>query len=217
MSVIEEERKYRSDTEILFEIMSVIANSGELGIKKTHLMYKTNLNSKMLQKYLDVLLKNNVITEISKGKQKIIRFTGKGKAAYSSLRTLISLVKGGQYQQEIKTLNEKLMALISDGFEVKSETLVIGKTGSEYMPHAIIMKQGERYLVHYNFEKATLNMSVEVLQLVLMVVDTDSKGILIATDTSVQNMIPEKLKNDIKVVAMGPVDNLAKRVKDAIS
>ncbi|MGB9785096.1 MAG: winged helix-turn-helix domain-containing protein, partial [Fervidicoccaceae archaeon] len=68
-------------------MMSVIVSGGEQGIKKTHLMYKTNLNSKMLQKYLDILEKGGLITEITLGKQKLVKLTSAGVMAFSALQT----------------------------------------------------------------------------------------------------------------------------------
>jgi len=53
-----ESSKKRSDVEISVDILKVARSE----VKKSHIVYQTNLNFKLLDKYLEVLTKNNLIT-----------------------------------------------------------------------------------------------------------------------------------------------------------
>ena len=73
----------RSRLELIFDILSSIQNKGGT-IKPTHLMYKSNLSHKLLNNYVDELIKKElvVIEELQAKKKraptKIVRITDKG-------------------------------------------------------------------------------------------------------------------------------------------
>ncbi|WP_272985623.1 winged helix-turn-helix domain-containing protein [Fervidicoccus fontis] len=212
----EEERKYRSDTEILYEIMNVISSGGDFGIKKTHLMYKTNLNSKMLQKYLDILQRNGLIIEENKGKQKIIKMTPKGKSAYFSLKMFSSYLNIVQTPQEIVEIYERLRGLKGENVNINYNSMLLGKSGIEYAALVVITKEKDRYVVGHVLSKNKLDMVVDLMQYIIMMLDTNSKIILIVSDESISKIIPEKLENDIKIIPLEPKENLIERIRNSI-
>ena len=59
-----ESSKKRNDVEISADILRVAMT----GAKKSHIVYQTNLNFKLLDKYLELLTKNDLITSPSDNK-----------------------------------------------------------------------------------------------------------------------------------------------------
>ncbi len=212
----EESRKYRSDTEILYEILKVIVSSGEGGIKKTHLMYRTNLNSKMLQRYLDMLQNANIIEENQYGKQKIVRLSPLGKTAYASLKTLIQILFPREEPEEIDYIKAELKKLTKDGWDVSFDKIVTGKTGADYLPQALIVKKGKRYLVKFIIGSNSMDAGISLMNFLLEVLDTRSKGIVITDKPEIEDIILDKLRDDVKIVASRPIENLLERVKKAL-
>jgi len=64
------------------DILKVLAQRGPL--KLTHIMYKSNVNCKVLKEYLDFLLKQELIEE---------RPAGKGKVVYAATPRGITVLK----------------------------------------------------------------------------------------------------------------------------
>ena len=65
--------KKRSEIEILADILRVSIE----GAKKSHIVYKANLNFEIVRKYLDLLEKSDLITG-PEGRNKIFSTTEKG-------------------------------------------------------------------------------------------------------------------------------------------
>ena len=78
----------RSKLEIYIDILDVLALKGQL--KLTHIMYKSNVNCKVLKEQLDFLMKNSLVEE------KILR---KEKTAYGITQKGIKVLK---YFREIE-------------------------------------------------------------------------------------------------------------------
>lgn len=195
-------------------MMSVIVSGGEQGIKKTHLMYKTNLNSKMLQKYLNILEKGGLITKITLGKQKLVRLTSSGVMAYSALQTLSNLLNltggtGGQLDQKGRYLEE----LGKAGFSISTGKTILGKTGMQYQPDAILEVKGESYPVKFIIGKKGMESTIEFLNFMLMLVDGEKKGILITDNSDLEKSIPKKLADDIKFVYVISPEKVVEKVK----
>ena len=67
----------RSKLEIYIDILDVLALKGQL--KLTHIMYKSNVNCKVLKEQLEFLLKNSLVEERILRKEKIVYgITSKG-------------------------------------------------------------------------------------------------------------------------------------------
>jgi predicted transcriptional regulator len=60
----------RSKLETYEDILQVLSRRGPL--KLTHIMYKANVNCKVLKKYLDFLIKQNLIEERPVGKSRTV-------------------------------------------------------------------------------------------------------------------------------------------------
>ena len=60
----------RSKLEIYIDILAVLAIKGQL--KLTHIMYKSNVNCKILKEQLEFLIKNNLVEERILRKEKIV-------------------------------------------------------------------------------------------------------------------------------------------------
>ena len=60
----------RSKLEMYVDILKVLAHRGPL--KLTHVMYKANVNCKVLKEYLDFLMKQNLIEEKVVGKSRTV-------------------------------------------------------------------------------------------------------------------------------------------------
>jgi predicted transcriptional regulator len=83
----------RSRLELIFDILLSIQNKGGK-IKPTHLMYKSNLSHKLLNQYLDELIKRNLVNleeEVHKKRKtasKIIFLTDKGSEFLAEFRRM---------------------------------------------------------------------------------------------------------------------------------
>ncbi|MDQ1278810.1 MAG: 45 protein [Thermoproteota archaeon] len=55
--MMSESNRKRNDVEISAEILKVARNE----VRKSHLVYRTNLNFKLIDKYLEILNKNDLI------------------------------------------------------------------------------------------------------------------------------------------------------------
>ena len=60
----------RSKLEMYVDILQVLSHRGPL--KLTHVMYKANVNCKVLKEYLDFLIKQNLIEERPVGKNRTV-------------------------------------------------------------------------------------------------------------------------------------------------
>jgi predicted transcriptional regulator len=60
----------RSKLETLVDILQVLSRRGPL--KLTHIMYKANVNCKVLREYLDFLTRQNLIEERAVGKNRTV-------------------------------------------------------------------------------------------------------------------------------------------------
>jgi predicted transcriptional regulator len=60
----------RSKLEVYIDILQVLAFKGQL--KLTHIMYKSNVNCKVLKTQLDFLLKNGLVEERILRKEKVV-------------------------------------------------------------------------------------------------------------------------------------------------
>jgi len=80
----------RSETEIIYELLF----TAQTDIKKTHLMYKTNMTYSQLNKYLGFMLKKGLLKEkeiASNGK--IFYTTDKGKKVLESIDIVFAYLK----------------------------------------------------------------------------------------------------------------------------
>lgn len=215
--IIEEERKYRSDTEILYEILHTIMSSGDRGIKKTHLMYKTNLNSKMLARYLDMLLRANLIEEVQFGKHKIVRLTPLGKHAYVNLRVLKKLLFDTEEPREMSYVKSELTKLGKYRWNIHFGRIILGRSGLEYLPTATMVKDtGGRYMIDVYLGVRGLEARALLMHFLMGVADSGYKGLVLAEEPELEKAVPSRLKDMVIVLPLRPLDTLLERVLKAI-
>ena len=78
----------RAKLEMYVDILGVLAHKGPL--KLTHIMYKANVNCRVLKEYLDYLLKQGLVEE---------RIIGKGRVVFAVTERGITVLK---YFHELK-------------------------------------------------------------------------------------------------------------------
>ena len=77
----------RSKLEIYIDILDVLAIKGPL--KLTHIMYKSNVNCKVLKEQLDFLIKNSLVEERYQRKEQIVyAITQRGTTVLKSFREI---------------------------------------------------------------------------------------------------------------------------------
>ncbi len=78
----------RSHLEMIAEILETCTEIST----RTAIVYKCNLNFKLIRKYLDLLEKNNLIERIEAGKASYYRTTGRGRKAVEQINCAKQLV-----------------------------------------------------------------------------------------------------------------------------
>jgi predicted transcriptional regulator len=77
----------RSKIEMYLDILKILAHRGPL--KLTHVMYKANVNCKMLKEYLDFLIKQGLVEEkIIKRQKTVYTITQRGVTVLKQFREL---------------------------------------------------------------------------------------------------------------------------------
>lgn len=82
--------KKRSESDIIYVLLS----EAKVGIKKTRLMYRTNMSNTQLTRYLNILMEKDIIEEKPlnpHGKKYCI--TEKGEQLFDPLKTVIKLLR----------------------------------------------------------------------------------------------------------------------------
>jgi predicted transcriptional regulator len=85
----------RSKIEMYLDILKILAHRGPL--KLTHVMYKANVNCKMLKEYLDFLIKQGLVEEKILRRQKIVySITQRGVTVLKQFRELKDVLPIGE-------------------------------------------------------------------------------------------------------------------------
>lgn len=75
-------KKRRDRLEVINEILDVAVN----GVVKTRIMYRTNVNFRQFENYVDTLLEAGLVEVFDKNGRRVYRTTEKGKLLLSKLR-----------------------------------------------------------------------------------------------------------------------------------
>ena len=87
----EKRTRYRSEFEILKDILRATYSRGFEGVKKTHLMYMANLNSRQLERHLNLLVDLRLIAKTDNSRYKI---TNRGIAVLALISYLVKIIRG---------------------------------------------------------------------------------------------------------------------------
>ena len=82
MENIDGVKKRRDRLEVINEILDVAVN----GVVKTKIMYRTNVNFRQFESYVDALLEAGLVEVFEKNGRRVYRTTQKGKLLLSKLR-----------------------------------------------------------------------------------------------------------------------------------
>ena len=83
----------RGRFEIIYSILVAIRRDNP-GALKTHILYRSNLSHQLLNKYLELLVKNKLVKTRKIGKKLVYEITDKGRAfirTYHNLRTILNI------------------------------------------------------------------------------------------------------------------------------
>src|SRR3989344_5114237 len=147
----------RSRLELIFDILLAIQNKGGK-IKPTHLMYKSNLSHKLLNNYLEELIRRGLINteeEFSKKKQKSnksVLITEKGLNFLAAYRKeyvkYVEDVEGGKkVNKENKVEIEVLQQRVEVSFVVSRPNLEVSEL-REKMTLLIYIESAETLISH---------------------------------------------------------------------
>ena len=93
----------RSRLEMYVDILRVLAHKGPL--KLTHVMYKANVNCKVLKEYLDYLIKQGLVEEHIIGKGRVVfAVTQRGITVlkyFHELKQVLPIVEEARSQQAL--------------------------------------------------------------------------------------------------------------------
>jgi len=138
MSAYNEDRESLVSYEIIYRILNHMESKGRS--LKTRILYASNLNSKSLEKYLDFLLKKNLISEVCINGKKFYVLTARGREFLYKLRKiredinnhrpkrLSDLVKNMYLEKRVtvntyELNNKRLHVVIVDSDSTTKETL----------------------------------------------------------------------------------------------
>ena len=76
------------------EVIASILDIAREGASKTRLVYKANLNFNVLNKYLNFLLKNGLITKIDVNTHQVYKTTEKGREFLIRYKQLSEILEG---------------------------------------------------------------------------------------------------------------------------
>jgi predicted transcriptional regulator len=91
VELLEKNTKKRSRLQVIHDIIRVIG-SKNMGIKPTHILYKSNLSHTMMEDYLHELLAKGLILQRMQGKNKLYHLTDKGRAYLSEYRVMTNFL-----------------------------------------------------------------------------------------------------------------------------
>ncbi len=147
VSSYRKDRKYRSEMNIISDILMSFNKSASGAIGKTRIMYAANLNTKMLSEYLEKLIRYGLIIEENLGSRTVYRITPKGiltlmillklrslldvKNTHGSRMELLEMIKEYFTHSTTKKIMESYTALGESGL-IHYFDLMIGLENNEY-------------------------------------------------------------------------------------
>jgi len=200
VSSYRKDRKYRSEMNIISDILMSFNKSTSGAIGKTRIMYAANLNTKMLSEYLEKLIKYGLIIEENVGSRTLYRITPKG------ILTLMILLKLRSLLDVKNTHNNRieLVEAIKDYFIKKTSGKILesytalGESGLIHYFDLMVGLEENSYAAVYISTSTSSIASLEYLWFVLGLLDVGvGVGIFVETGTSAR--IEKKMYDKIEV------------------
>ncbi len=212
---------HRSETEIIYSLMLATYKTSDRGIKKTHLMYVTNLNSKMLSKYLERLVQLNIVKYVLHGNEKRVVLTKRGIALLFILEKMYELIEERDKDNLYKNIRDQVEYYAkSNGLSIVREYYVKGKlTG---LPHIFDLALGpldpeSKELIVARIVTDQSEATHPLLIFIMSLIDTGLRGIFISVPSLKHMMSFAEIFSDRCEVVDGVMhDNIIEKMHKAV-
>ncbi len=187
VSSYRKDRKYRSEMNIISDILMSFNKSASGAIGKTRIMYAANLNTKMLSEYLEKLVKYGLIIEEQTSNRVVYRITPKGILTLMILLKLRSLLDvKGEHNNRIgllETIKEYFTKNTRSG--IMESYTALGESGLIHYFDLMIKLEGNEYAAVYISTTSNNISSLEYLWFILGLLDVGVKtGVFIEIGSS---------------------------------
>jgi predicted transcriptional regulator len=103
--------KHRSRMDIIANLLYCAIPDGGKGVRKTSLMYRSNLSYRVLHSYMDHLVKTNLLAEVEQqgdhGSGHLYLTTEKGRSFLRLYEALDTIVKSDGVEHDVGLLNKE--------------------------------------------------------------------------------------------------------------
>ncbi len=200
VSSYRKDRKYRSEMNIISDILMSFNKSTSGTVGKTRIMYAANLNTKMLSEYLEKLIKYGLIIDEDVGNRTVYRITPKGILTLMILLKLRSLLDSRGVSESRVGLLETIKDYFAknvDGKIMESYT-ALGESGLIHYFDLMIGLGGNKYIAVYISSTSNNIPSLEYLWFVLGLLDVGvATGIFVELGNTAR--LEKKLYDRIEV------------------
>ena len=186
VSSYRKDRKYRSEMNIISDILMSFNKSTSGTIGKTRIMYAANLNTKMLSEYLEKLVKYGLIIEKHIGNRIAYRITPKGILTLMILLKLRSLLNTeGEHNNRVELLRiVKEYFVKSISCKIMESYTALGESGLVHYFDLMIQFEENKYTAIYVCSASSNISSLEYLWFVLGLLDAGvTTGVFIEIGT----------------------------------
>ncbi|OYT44470.1 MAG: hypothetical protein B6U85_09995 [Desulfurococcales archaeon ex4484_42] len=187
-------RSYRSKLEIIISILKSIESSGML--KKTHILYRANLSSSQLNKYLNMLIDSGTVAKVKESDGDYYILTGLGRLLLYEIEKAIDVLN---VKDKVRPQLEDLIEGILRKRRMKyfKNHVIRGVTGLQhFFKFIIVNKEGEQVAIEI-IKGNELSMFYQLMSFYLRVADSKVRGIVI---------VPEDLASTIQLIKRNLID-----------
>ncbi|RLG87779.1 MAG: hypothetical protein DRO18_02705 [Thermoprotei archaeon] len=174
-------RSYRSKLEIIISILKSIESSGML--KKTHILYRANLSSSQLNKYLSMLINSGTVAKVKKSDGDYYILTGLGRLLLYEIEKAIDVLN---VRDKLESQLEDLIENILRKRKVKyfKNHVVRGVTGFQHFFKFIIINKEGEYVAIEVIRGNELSMFYQLMSFYLRIADSGIRGIIVVPEDS---------------------------------
>lgn len=189
-------RCYRSELVIIRDILRGIYDSSREGVRKTHLMYIANLNSKQLEKYLNKLLECNSLSKLPDGR---LCITKKGVVILTLMSKLLDML-GSIETRSSTNLKEHTFKLLERlGFKIVSPVYKWGSSGIRHYFDGVVKFEDKEVLIGFSSENSE-DLLINFAVFLVSVIDCGGRGILVTSKKNNVNIDVEELNSKVSIV-----------------